>query len=35
MTETRIEPKHPSPLEKKTNTPLRYPDPVERYAAVA
>jgi hypothetical protein len=32
MTETRIEPMHPSPLEKKTNTPPGYPDPTEPYA---
>jgi len=32
MTETMIEPMHPSPLEKKTNTPPRYPVPPNRYA---
>jgi hypothetical protein len=33
MTETRIEPIHPSPLEKKTNTPPRYPVPAIGYAS--
>jgi 2-keto-4-pentenoate hydratase len=32
MTETMIEPMHPSPLEKKTNTPARYPVVADRYA---
>jgi hypothetical protein len=30
MTETMIEPIHPRPLEKKTNTPSRYPVPANR-----
>jgi len=33
MTETMIEPIHPSPLEKKTNTPPRYPVLANRYAS--
>src|SRR3954447_4980444 len=33
MTETIIEPIHPSPLEKKTNTPPRYPVLANRYAS--
>ena len=32
MTETMIEPIHPRPLEKKTNTPPHYPVPDDRYA---
>src|SRR3954451_22122832 len=32
MTETMIEPIHPSPLETKTNTPPRYPVPANHYA---
>ena len=32
MTETMIEPIHPRPLEKKTNTPPRYPAVADRYA---
>src|SRR4051812_6256762 len=33
MTETMIEPIHPRPLQKKTNTPPRYPVPANRYAS--